>query len=136
MASKSEFQVVHHVFFWLKNKDSEEDKQKLIAGVRKLGEIEQVQNIHVGLPADTEQRGVVDGSFSVTEMLIFANEEDEAIYKAHPKHKEFVANCEKLWEKVLVYDSREVWLGGGKSSFSWREMLNSAKAKLPVCLIQ
>ena len=108
MSKAHTFQVVHHVFFWLKNKDSEEDKQALIAGIRKLGKIEQVQNLHVGLPADTEQRGVVDGSFSVTEMLIFENEEDEAIYQAHPKHKEFVANCEHLWEKVLVYDSREV----------------------------
>jgi len=108
MSSSLNFQVVHHVFFWLKNKDSEVDRQALIAGIRKLGGINEVQHIHVGLPADTEQRGVVDGSFSVTEMLIFENEEAEAIYQAHPMHKEFVANCEHLWEKVLVYDSREV----------------------------
>ncbi len=100
--------IVHHVFFWLKNKDSEEDKQALVAGIRELGKIEQVQDFHVGIPANTEQRGVVDGSFSVTEMLIFSSEEDEAIYQAHPKHQAFVDKCEDLWERVLVYDSRGV----------------------------
>jgi hypothetical protein len=100
--------IVHHVFFWLKNPGSEKDKQALIAGIRGLGKIEQVMDFHVGVPADTAQRGVVDGSFSVTEMLIFASEEDEAIYQSHPQHQAFVDKCEHLWEKVLVYDSRAV----------------------------
>lgn len=108
MSKTISFPVVHHVFFWLKNKESESDKQALIAGIRQLGEIEEVLHFHVGLPADTEQRGVVDGTFSVTEMLIFENEEDEAVYQAHPKHKAFVEACEHLWEKVVVYDSRQV----------------------------
>jgi len=102
------FEVVHHVFFWLKDKKSKEDKEALINGIMELGTIEEVKAIHVGIPADTEQRGVVDGSFSVTEMLIFDNEEDEAIYQSHPVHKKFIEKCEHLWEKVLVYDSRQV----------------------------
>ncbi|GLR18485.1 Dabb family protein [Portibacter lacus] len=106
--TSSTFNIVHHVFFWLKNSDSEEDKQALIDGIKELGTIEQVKGIHVGLPAATEQRGVVDGSFSVTEMLIFENEADEAIYQSHPKHKAFIEKCGHLWEKVLVYDSRSV----------------------------
>lgn len=104
----STFNIVHHVFFWLKNKDSEADKQALIEGIKALGNIEQVKGIHVGLPAATEQRGVVDSSFSVTEMLIFENEEDEAIYQSHPEHKAFIDKCGHLWKKVLVYDSRSV----------------------------
>ena len=27
---------VHHVYFWLKNKDSQEDLDKLVAGLRRL----------------------------------------------------------------------------------------------------
>ncbi|WP_235297514.1 Dabb family protein [Portibacter marinus] len=104
----SQFKIVHHVFFWLKNKDSEQDKQELIKGIRTLETIDEVKNIHIGVPADTAQRGVVDGSFSVTEMLIFENEKDEAIYQEHPIHQKFVKNCEHLWEKVLVYDSRQI----------------------------
>ncbi len=100
--------VVHHVFFWLKRPNSEEDKLKLIEGIRTLAKVETVEHLHVGLPASTEIRDVVDNSFSVTEMLIFASEEDEAIYQSHPIHKAFVKNCGHLWRKVLVYDSRSV----------------------------
>ncbi len=102
------FKIVHHVFFWLKNPDSQEDKALLIEGIQSLGEIDEVKAIHIGTPADTKKRGVVDGSFSVTEMLVFENEAEEAIYQSHPTHKAFVEKCAHLWEKVLVYDSREV----------------------------
>lgn len=98
--------LVHHVFFWLKNPNSEADKQELIKGLKTLGTIGQVESIHVGIPASTEERDVVDTSFSVTEMLIFANEEDEAIYQNHPIHLDFVKNHAHLWSKVLVYDSK------------------------------
>lgn len=100
--------IVHHVFFWLKRPDSLEDKQQLIEGIKTLGTIDQVMDIHIGVPASTEERDVVDNSFSVTEMLIFANEEDEANYQSHPIHAEFVKNHEHLWSKALVYDSRSV----------------------------
>ena len=65
-------------------------------------------DFHVGLPASTEDREVVDNSFSVTELLIFASEEDEAIYQSHPKHQDFIDKCGHLWERVLVYDSKSV----------------------------
>lgn len=102
------FNVVHHVFFWLKNPDSAEDKAALIEGIKTLGTIETVQHFHIGLPASTESRDVVDNSYSVTEMLIFNSEEDEAIYQIHPIHKKFVEDCSHLWSKVVVYDSRKV----------------------------
>jgi hypothetical protein len=98
--------LVHHVFFWLKHQDSEEDKQQLIEGIKTLKNIPQVNNIHI--PASTEERDVIDSSYSVTEMLTFANEEDEAIYQNHPIHSKFVKSHEHLWRKVLVYDSRSV----------------------------
>ncbi|GAA3655674.1 Dabb family protein [Flavivirga jejuensis] len=100
--------LVHHVFFWLKNPDSLEDKQLLINGIKTLKTIEQVEDIHIGIPASTENRDVVDNSYSVTEMLIFANEADEATYQNHPIHLDFVKNHQHLWDKVLVYDSRSV----------------------------
>jgi hypothetical protein len=100
--------LVHHVFFWLKNPNSREDKQCLIEGIKTLKNIEQVEAIHIGEPASTEVRDVIDGSYSVTEMLIFKNEEDEAIYQNHPIHLDFVEKHQHLWSKVLVYDSKSV----------------------------
>ena len=63
--------LLHHVFFWLKNPDSKEDLEKLIAGVKSLAAIETVRSIHVGVPASTEKREVVDNSYHVSELLGF-----------------------------------------------------------------
>jgi hypothetical protein len=96
--------VVHHVFFWLKNPGSREDLARLLTGLRTLGGIETVKAIHIGVPAETERRGVVDASYSASEILFFDDVAGQNAYQAHPIHKKFVADCEHLWEKVVVYD--------------------------------
>ena len=104
-AGKASFPpVVHHVFFWLKNPDSKEDLAALLAGLRTLAGIDTVRGIHIGVPADTEQRGVVDGSYSASELLFFDDVAGQNAYQVHPIHKQFVADCEHLWERVVVYD--------------------------------
>jgi hypothetical protein len=97
--------VVHHVFFWLKNPDSKEDLAKLIAGVKSLSKIETIKHIHVGVPASTEKRDVVDNSYSVSELMFFDNLEGQKIYQDHPIHQKFIADCSALWDKVVVYDT-------------------------------
>jgi len=96
--------VVHHVFFWLKNPKSKEDLAKLLAGLRTLGGIETVKAIHIGVPAETEQRGVVDASYSASEILFFDDVAGQNAYQVHPIHQKFVADCQHLWERVVVYD--------------------------------
>lgn len=96
--------VVHHVFFWLKNPKSKEDLNRLLTGLRTLGGIETVKAIHIGVPAETEQRGVVDASYSASEILFFEDVAGQNAYQVHPIHKKFVADCEHLWDKVVVYD--------------------------------
>ncbi|QNH14942.1 Stress responsive A/B Barrel Domain protein [Xanthomonas sp. SS] len=104
-ANKAAFPpVVHHVFFWLKNPDSKEDLAKLLAGLRTLADIDTVRGIHIGVPAETEQRGVVDGSYSASELLFFDDVAGQNAYQVHPIHKQFVADCEHLWQRVVVYD--------------------------------
>ena len=98
-------QVTHHVFFWLKNSSSQEDLNKLITGLKTLGDIETVRKIHIGAPASTEQRDVVDSSFSASELLFFDNLAGQQIYQDHPIHLKFIENCSSLWNKVIVYDS-------------------------------
>lgn len=108
-ASKASFPpVVHHVFFWLKNPDSKEDLARLLAGLRTLAGIDAVRGIHIGVPADTEQRGVVDGSYSASELLFFDDVAGQNAYQVHPIHKQFVADCEHLWQRVVVYDATVV----------------------------
>lgn len=97
--------VSHQVFFWLKNPDSSSDLQQLLAGIRQLSAIETVRGIHIGIPASTEQRDVIDSSYSASELLFFDSVEDEQIYQAHPLHQKFIAECGHLWSKVTVFDS-------------------------------
>jgi hypothetical protein len=97
--------LVHHVFFWLKNPNSKEDLEKLLKGLRTLARIESVRGVHFGVPASTEKRDVVDNSYSASEILFFDDTAGQKIYQDHPIHKQFVADCSHLWEKVVVYDA-------------------------------
>ncbi len=97
--------LVHHVFFWLKHPDSKEDLAKLLAGLRGLGRIETVRGLHVGVPAATEKRAVVDNSFSASEILYFDDVAGQDIYQAHPLHQQFIAEHAHLGSKVVVYDA-------------------------------
>jgi hypothetical protein len=106
--SKSKKQLVHHVFFWLKNPDSTADRDQLVAGVRTLGAIETVRLLHVGVLASTEKRPVVDTSWQVSELMFFDSPDAQAAYQAHPIHLAFVKNCGHLWSKVVVYDAQGV----------------------------
>ena len=92
------------MFFWLKNAASREDLAKLLAGLRTLANIETVRAAHFGVPASTEKRDVVDNSYSASEILFFDDVDGQKIYQDHPIHKQFVADCSHLWDRVLVYD--------------------------------
>jgi hypothetical protein len=100
--------VLHHVFFWLKDPASTADRDRLVAGLRTLAAIPVVRALHVGVPADTEARDVVDGSYQVSELMFFDTVADQKAYQDHPIHRQFVADCEKLWRKVVVYDTLRV----------------------------
>ncbi|WPV00059.1 Dabb family protein [Mucilaginibacter sp. cycad4] len=105
---KEEWPIVHHVFFWLKNPSSVEDRDKLAAGVKTLAKIETVRKLRVGIVASTEKRDVVDNSWAVSELMFFSDLAGQATYQTHPIHLEFIKNCSHLWEKVIVYDAMDV----------------------------
>ncbi|MGN6357508.1 MAG: Dabb family protein [Novosphingobium sp.] len=96
--------ITHIVFFWLKNPQSEEDRDKLLEGVRGLGAIPQVRSVQAGVPAKTEARDAVDHSFGVSEVLTFDSLEDQLAYQQHPLHLRFIAEYGHLWDGHKVYD--------------------------------
>ncbi len=108
MESKNKKQLVHHVYFWLKNRDSKEDLKKLLEGLKTLEKIESVRKIHIGVPASTELRPVVDASYSASELIFFDDVAGQDIYQVHPIHQKFIDQCSHLWEKVIVYDSMDI----------------------------
>ena len=97
-------QVVHHVFFWLKNPGSETDRNQLIEGLKTLKAIKEVKQLLIGTPASTEKREVVDNSFDLSELMFFDNVEGQNAYQVHPVHKSFVDKYSHLWNRVIVYD--------------------------------
>ena len=108
MESKDKKQLVHHVFFWLKNPDSKEDLAKLLAGLQTLRKIETIRKINIGVPASTEKRDVVDNSYAASELMYFDDLAGQKTYQDHPIHQKFIADCSHLWDKVIVYDSMDV----------------------------
>jgi hypothetical protein len=108
MDTKEKKQLVHHVFFWLKNAESKEDRDKLIAGLKTLKKIKSVRKLLIGVPASTEKRDVVDNSYQVSKLMFFDNVEGQNEYQVDPIHEKFVADCSQLWSKVVVYDALEV----------------------------
>lgn len=107
-ATPAKTPLIHHVFFWLKNPNSKEDLQKLIDGLRTLAKIETVKQLHIGVPAETEKRDVIDNSYSVSELMFFDDLAGQKIYQDHPIHKKFIESCSSLWSKVQVYDSMDL----------------------------
>lgn len=107
IAAAPKKQLVHHVFFWLKNPGSVADRDKLVEGVKTLSKIETIRKLHVGVLASTEKRDVVDTSWDVSELMFFDDTAGQKVYQDHPIHQEFIKNYSHLWSKVVVYDAME-----------------------------
>jgi len=105
---KNSTPLIHHVFFWLKKPGSATDRQLLIEGLKTLSGIKEVKKLLIGTPAGTEQRGVVDNSYDVSELMYFDNIEGQNAYQVHSIHKAFVEKYSHLWEKVVVYDMQVI----------------------------
>jgi hypothetical protein len=95
----------HHVFFWLNNPDDAGDKAEFEKGVQELLKVPQIKSYHVGTPAATTHREVVEGSYTYSYLVFFENKKDHDVYQEHPIHKQFIEDYQHLWKKVVVYDA-------------------------------
>ncbi|UBM60924.1 Dabb family protein [Marinilongibacter aquaticus] len=106
VVSEIEDPFIHHVYFYLKNPESAEDKTKLLEGLEKLAKVSTIQKHFVGFPASTN-RDVIEKGYAVSWLCFFKNIEEEEMYQKDPIHLKFVEDYSHLWEKVIVYDSVE-----------------------------
>ena len=97
--------LIHHVFFWLKEPKNDAHKKQLVEALNKLLKVETIRMSHIGVPAGTESRDVVDHSYSVSYMVLFDDQAGQDTYQVHPLHLKFVEENSHLWSKVVVYDS-------------------------------
>ncbi|KPM48109.1 hypothetical protein AFM12_10850 [Jiulongibacter sediminis] len=95
---------IHHVYFYLNNPESKEDRDKLVEGLNKLAEVETIQAHYIGFPASTD-REVIVKDYQVSWMCFFKNLEEEEMYQKDPIHLKFIEDYGHLWSTVKVYDS-------------------------------
>ncbi|MGR3810773.1 Dabb family protein [Jiulongibacter sp. NS-SX5] len=95
---------IHHVYFYLNNPESVEDRDKLVEGLNKLAEVETIQAHYIGFPASTD-REVIVKDYQVSWMCFFKNLEEEEMYQKDPIHLKFIEDYGHLWSTVKVYDS-------------------------------
>jgi hypothetical protein len=95
---------IHHVYFYLNNPESLEDRAKLVEGLNKLAKVETIQQHYIGFPATTD-REVIVKDYAVSWMCFFKNIEEEEMYQIDPIHLKFIEDYGHLWSTVKVYDS-------------------------------
>lgn len=96
---------IHSVYFWLENPDSETDRAAFETSLKKfINNSEFITSKHIGAPASTD-RGVIDNTYTYSLILTFKDKATQDKYQEEELHKTFIAESEKLWKKVLVYDS-------------------------------
>jgi hypothetical protein len=100
--------LLHHVYFWLKNPENQKDRNQFEKAIRELVKVPVIKASHLGVPASTEDRDVVDHSYTYSLLVVFGSQSDQDLYQEHPIHLEFVDKNSYLWEKVVVYDSTDI----------------------------
>jgi len=98
-------EITHYVLFWLK-KDLDEKEINDFAGFFELLKaIPVVTTLRYGRAAKTNQREVVDNSFTYNLVATFKNMADINVYENHPIHLDAIKKYSHLWDKVVVHDS-------------------------------
>ncbi len=98
--------LLHSVFFWLKKPHDKEDRDSFEQAIRKLiHNNPQATANHLGRPAASEKRDVVDNSFTYCFTMSFPDLEAQNNYQSDPTHQLFISEAKHLWYKVRVHDS-------------------------------
>lgn len=98
----------HTVFFWLKNPDNSADRATFETSLKKfLDTSAYAKTKFIGIPPQAS-RDVVDGSFTYSLLLSFDSAEAQQAYQDEAPHKVFIEESSKLWDKVIVYDSKGI----------------------------
>lgn len=94
---------IHSVYFWFKEGVTEEQKEQFYADTEKLRQIEVVEALYTGKPANTT-RPIVERSYDYAVIVHFKDLAAHDIYQQHPVHLALLENGSPLWEKVMITD--------------------------------
>jgi len=97
--------LAHDVYFSL-NDATQAAQAELVAACQKyLTGHEGTLSFSVGVVAAELARPVNDRDFDVALHITFSSRAAHEIYQEHPRHKQFIAEQQKNWKKVRVFDS-------------------------------
>ncbi len=97
--------IMHTVYIWLKEDLSEADEQAFVQSCKSLSTIESVKRLRMGKPSNTENREVVDQSYSYGMNIEFVDLAAHDAYQVDPIHLKFIEDHKDKWTKVVVYDN-------------------------------
>lgn len=97
--------LVHSVFFWLKPELDSEARQQFRGGLESLAGIESAEQVHVGVPAATPDRPVIDASYDFALTVLLRDMAAHDAYQQHPLHQNFLERFSSQWETVRIYDA-------------------------------
>lgn len=98
-------EITHYVLFWLKKNLDEKEINDFAGFFELLKAIPVVKTMKYGKAAKTNQREVVDNSFTYNLVATFKNMADINVYENHPIHLDAIKKYSHLWDKVVVHDS-------------------------------
>jgi len=104
-AQENPMLLAHDVYFSL-NDASAAARSELVAACRKyLTDHEGMLAFSVGVLAADLARPVNDRDFDVALHITFASRAAHDLYQEHTRHKQFIAEQQKNWKRVRVFDS-------------------------------
>lgn len=97
--------IAHVVVFWLKSELSDSERAEFRSLLEALSDIPSVTKVHVGTPAATPQRPVIDTSYDFMLTVLLEDMAAHDSYQAHARHHQFLEFAKPRWEKVCIYDA-------------------------------
>ena len=97
--------LIHSVYFWLNPSADPAIVGRFRAGLERLASIPDVKSAHVGPPAATPKRSVVDDSYSWALVALFDDVAAHDRYQDHPIHHDFLSEFGESWQRVQVYNA-------------------------------
>jgi hypothetical protein len=97
--------LVHFVAFYLKPELTAEERSAFREGLESLRAIPGLEAYHVGTPAATPPRPVVDASYDFAITCLFADVAAHDVYAVHPIHLAFIEAHRAKWRDVRIFDA-------------------------------
>lgn len=97
--------LIHSVYFWLRPELSDAQRTEFRRGLESLRAIGAAEQVHIGSPAPTTKRPVIDDSYSFALVLVCKDVASHDAYQVDPRHKAFVETFKSYWSRVQIYDA-------------------------------